>query len=143
MNKKQGFSLLQVLCVLAIVGLMCAGAAIAGQVYEREQVTLGTTGTNVWTNLNSYAAIQLVRFEAIKGLYAADTITVSRVTAGDTSAITNTVGSILLSSGAGGSNLVTAAGSGPSYLEYGDKLRIVSGNGSNATVNIEYIIQKH
>lgn len=142
MKSKQGFSLVELLIVVTIIGIL-TGLVKAGEVYDRTQVTLGTSGSKTWTNDNAYAAIELLRFEVLNGTYAADTITVKRVTAGDTTVITNTVTGLLLASGAGSSNLINAAGFGPRHLKYGDKLLLTSGNSSNATVNIEYIVLKH
>lgn len=128
-----------VLAILAFVGI-----AVAGEVYNRTQVTLGTSGSKTWTNDNIYASIQLVRFEVTGSTYATDTVTVSRVTAGDTTAVTAQIGgAMVLSGGAATSNIVAGVATGPAYLKYGDKLTLVSGMGSNATVNIEYIVQKH
>jgi prepilin-type N-terminal cleavage/methylation domain-containing protein len=142
MLMRKGFNFTEILTVLAVLTVMAIGA-IAGDVYDRVQVTLGSSGSKTWTNNVPNAAIELLRFEVISGLYAADTITVRRVTAGDTSVVTNTVTGILLASGAGSSNIVNAAGSGPRHMKYGDKLLITSGNSSNATVNIEYLNQQH
>lgn len=130
--------------MIAIAVLAAVGVAMAGDVYNRTQVTLGTSGSKTWTNDNPYASIQLVRFEVTGSTYATDTVTVSRVTAGDTTAVTAQIGgAMVLAAGAATSNIVASAASGPAYLKYGDKLTLVSGMGSNATVNIEYIVQKH
>jgi hypothetical protein len=130
---------LATLCALAILAI----GAFAGEVYDRTAVlALSTNGLCTWTNDVLYASVELKRIDILGMDYAADTVTVARVT-GDTKKQTNTVCGVLAASNYGSSNLVVAAGSGPVYMKYGDKLTFTSGMGSNGNVQVEYEVQKH
>jgi hypothetical protein len=130
---------LATLCALAILAL----GALAGEVYDRTAVlALSSSGLYSWTNTIEYGNIKLVRIDILGMDYAADTVSVQRVT-GDTKKQTNTVCGILAASNYGSSNLITAAGSGPEYMKYGDILKFTSGMGSNGNVQVEYLYQKH
>jgi hypothetical protein len=122
---------------------MLAGVAIAGNVADRTSaITLSrTAGTATWTNTVQYASVEIARLDVIGGYYAADTITVSRVTSDN--ALTNTIATMTLSSGAGSYNIVQTTATGPKFLLYGDKVTFSSGNTTGAVAYIDYIVAKH
>jgi hypothetical protein len=116
-----------------------ATVAIAGNVADRTSaITLSrTAGTATWTNTVQYASVEIARLDVIGGYYAADTITVSRVTSDGT--YTQTVGSVAFTSGSKGNTATFTA----AYLKHGDKLTFSSGTASNSTAIIEYEVQQH
>jgi hypothetical protein len=143
---KQKFNLAAImLIIVAIVMFVLAPVvATAGDaVMDRATVTLpATSGAGTWTQNVETANIELKRISIVGSLQAGDTVTVSRVT-GNTKAETNTVTWLALSSGAGSSNLVHAAGGGniPVYMKRGDKLTFSSALSTGATAYVEYLIQ--
>jgi prepilin-type N-terminal cleavage/methylation domain-containing protein len=135
--KKTGFSLIEIMCVIAIIGVLAAGAAIAGSVYDREIVTLGTTtGTQTWTNDFDYAAIQLKKISFYSSADAAATLTVSRVTSDST--YTQSVCTIV---GAGADSNATSFTT--SYLKPSDELVCESSTATSGAVMVEFEVQKH
>jgi hypothetical protein len=142
---KQKINLAAIMLVVAIVMFALAPVlATAGDaVMDRATVTLpATIGAGTWTQNVETANIELRRIAIVGSLQAGDTVTVARVT-GDTKAATNTVTWLALSSGAGASNLVHAAGGGniPVYMKRGDKLTFSSALSTGATAYVEYLIQ--
>lgn len=136
-KQKEGFSLIQLMSIIAIIGILAAGAAIAGSVYDREVVTLGTTtGTKTWTNDYDYAAVQLKRIWIEGNLDATATVTVTRVTSDST--YTQAVGTVACTAGSGSSASFTA-----SYLKPGDKLAFANSTATGATAMVEFEVQKH
>ena len=130
------------IATLIAIATLAIGA-LAGEVYDRTAVlTLSASGLYSWTNTIQDANIELKRIDILAMNYITDTVTVARVT-GDTRKQTNTVCGILAASNYGSSNLITAAGSGPEYMKYGDILKFTSGMGSNGNVQVEYLYQKH
>jgi hypothetical protein len=119
------------------VALAIVGAAVAGHVYDRTLVTLGTTtGEAVWTNSVSYYALELKRIWVENNQAAAGTVTVQRITSGGV--YTQAVGSVVCTSGDGSTASFTAA-----HLKPGDMLSFDNSTDTNATVMIEYYAQRH
>lgn len=117
--------------------ILFASVAIAGLVYDRAVVTLGTTtGTVTWTNDYKYAAVNLKRIAIFGSAVAVDTVTVSRVTSDNT--YTQTVVAIVLASNAGASNTLPIA-----YMKNSDKLTFASTATTGATAMIEFEVQQH
>lgn len=123
--------------ILAAVLALAALAAFAGQVYDRQKVTLGsTTGSATFTNSVQYSALKLVRIWADNSLAALNTVTVTRVLSDGS--FTNAVGTIELTANKGSTATFTAA-----YLAYGDKLVFSSLQPTGSTVIVEYEVQQH
>jgi hypothetical protein len=140
---KQKFNLAAIMLIVAIIMIVDAPLVVSAgdAVMDRKVVTLSTSaGTATWTQNVETANIELKRIAIVGGLYAADTITVSRVT-GETKAATNVLGALVLVSGEIGTNLVATAPGYPVYMKRGDKLTFASGSSTGATANIEYLIQ--
>jgi hypothetical protein len=117
--------------------LLVAGIALAGQVYDRATEALSTTaGSATWTNSTKYAAISLKRIWIERGLAAANTVTVSRVTSDGV--YTQSVGSITVAANVGSTASFTAA-----YLAQSDMLVFSSTQGTGSVAIIEYEVQKH
>jgi hypothetical protein len=132
---------LAALILFASLGL----AAQAADIYDRTAMsTIATNGTATWTNTVLFGSIELKRISLVGMNYITDTVTVARVTATDTTdtrSLTNTVIGIVCAANVGSSNLIVAAGSGPVYMKYGDKLTFTSGMGSNGYYYVEYLKQ--
>lgn len=137
LKKLRGFSLVQLMSVIAIVALMIVSAAVAGSVYDRVVTTLGTTtGTKTWTNSTDYAALELKRIWIAGNLDAGATVTVTRVTSGGV--YTQAVGTVACTSGSGSTASFTAA-----YLKPGDMLMFANSTATGATAIVEYELQQH
>jgi hypothetical protein len=132
---------LAALIVLAFVAMV----AIAADIYDRTPMTaLSSTGTGTWTNDVLFGSIELKRISFTGMNNATDVVTVVRTTAAtaaDTRVLTNTVIAVTCASAVGSSNLVFAAGSGPFYMKYNDKLTFTTGSGTNGYYYIEYLKQ--
>ena len=130
---------------IAIIAALAtlATVVIAGQVADRSAaITLSrTAGTATWTNTVQYGAVELDRVDIIGSYDAASTVTVSRVIA--SGAMTNTIGTIVLASGAGSYNIVPTTATGPKFLQYGDKITFANSTATGAVAYIDYIVQKH
>jgi len=115
--------------------IVVVGIAVAGAVYDRETVTC-TGGSAVWTNDWDYSALELKRIWIHNNLFAAGTVTVTRVTSDNV--YTDTVGTVTCSSGDGSTASFTA-----SYLKPDDMLRFSEANSSNCTAIVEFLVQQH
>jgi hypothetical protein len=122
--------------MLTLAALAVAGAvALAGQVYDRQAITITNTGTADWENEVPYAAIKLVRVWQLSSLATSNNLTIVRVTADGL--YTQTVGSI--TGPAPASTATFTAG----YLSPGDILRVTSTPATGGVVQVEYEVQKH
>lgn len=136
-KSSKGFSLAQMMGLMVVLAIFAVGAAIAGSVYDRKIVTLGTTtGTATWVNDYNYAALALKRVWIAGNADAVATVTVTRVTSDNV--YTQTVGSIVCASGAGSTATLTAA-----YLKPGDKLAFANSTATGATAMVEFELQQH
>jgi len=133
---KKTLKLLTAALFIALV--MCiATLVLAGQVYDRSTSTL-TDGSGSWTNTVQYSAIKLVRIWVEASTVAANTVTVTRVTA-DGTYTNQAVGTVAFTSGSAGNTATLTA----AYLKYGDILTFSSGTASNSVAMIEYEVQQH
>lgn len=122
---------------IAIGLLLIAGIAMAGSVYQRAVVALGTTtGTATFTNASEYAAFKVTGIRVQYNTDTGATTTVSRVVYNGTTAYTNTVGTIV---GLTGLNIAT----NPAYLNNDDLLKFASSTTTGATVIVEGEYQQH
>ncbi len=112
-----------------------AAAVLAGQVYDRQVVTITNTGTADWENDISYSAVKLVRVWQLSSLASSNNLTIQRVTADGL--YTQTVGSI--TGPAPASTATFTAG----YLSPGDILRVTSDPATGGVVQVEYEVQQH
>jgi len=134
---KGGFSLLELVTMIAVVAMLAVGAAIAGSVYDREIITLGTTtGAKTWTNDFDYSAIQLKKITFYSSSDAAATLTVSRVTSDGL--YTQSVCKVV---GAGADSNATSFTT--SYLKPGDTLPMSSSTATGGVVLLEFEVQQH
>ena len=129
----------QFLTSLALIALLAifAQTAAAGTVYDRATNTVWSTGTT-WTNVQPYAALQLIRIWVLSSSTAADTCTVTRVTSDNIN--TQAVGTVAVASGVGNTASFTAG-----YMRANDKLMyaFTSGTNTSAIIQNEFIVQTH
>ncbi len=134
-NRRLGY-LNIVACLLLFIAVVClvGGVAYAQAIYDRSTAAIAVDGAGEWVNTREYAHIALKRIWIIDNAAAADTQTITRVTADGI--YTQAVGSITIASNAGNTSSLTAA-----YMKYGDKLVFAGTGATNATVMIEYEVQ--
>lgn len=124
----------KIMFMLAAAGITVA-VALAGQVYDRQTVTITNTGTADWENEVPYAAIKLVRVWQLSSLATSNNLTIQRVTADGM--YTQTVGSIIGPAPASTSSFTAG------YLAPGDILRVTSTPATGGVVQVEYEVQQH
>jgi hypothetical protein len=123
--------------ILILAAIFVTAIAMAGSVYDRSVVSLGSTsGSAVWTNTAKYAAIKLVNIWIANDLVATDTQTIRRVTSGGS--YTQAVGTISVATSAGNTTSFTAG-----YCKYGDMLTFTNTSATGAVAIIEYEVQEH
>jgi hypothetical protein len=121
--------------------LTLAAVAVAGTVADRTSAITLTLGAGTWTNTVQYASVEIDRIDIISNKQASDTVTVSRVTSD--SAMTNTIATITITTGAGSYNIVPTTSTGPKFLLYGDKVVFATTSTSNGVAYIDYKVAKH
>lgn len=117
------------------VAAITAAVALAGQVYDRQTVTITNTGTADWENEVPYAAIKLVRVWQLSSLATSNDLTIQRVTADGL--YTQTVGTVT------GPAPASVASFTAGYLSPGDILRVTSTPLTGGVVQVEYEVQQH
>lgn len=138
--KKSGFSLTALLAVVAVLAVLAAVAAVpafAGAVADRVLVTT-TGGSQVFTNTYNYSALELKRIWIEESVIPGNTVTVKRVLSAYDGGYTQTVGSVVCTTGAGSTASFTAA-----YLLPGELLTLSGLSSSNFNSVIEFEVQQH
>ncbi len=123
------------LLIIIAAGLIAGMVAIAGQVYDRETVTITNTGTADWTCDVDYSAVKLVRVWAVSSLATSNNLAIVRVTSDGL--YTQTVGSVTGPAPASTASFIAT------YLAPGDILRVTSTPATGGVVQVEYEVQQH
>jgi hypothetical protein len=118
--------------------LIFSALAFAGTVYDRALVDVGNTGAATVQPVPAYSAARLTALNVLASGSATNDVLVSRVTVLDGTSYTQTVATVAVASGTGRTESLAI-----DHLAYGDTLAITSTLATNATVLIEYEVQRH
>lgn len=122
--------------MVVVAALSLVAVAIAGEVYDRATVTLGTTtGTANWTNTADYAALKLLRIWVEGVPVTNQVVTITRTAGG----YEQTVGTVTCGTSTNGSTASFTAG----YMKNGDKLGFAGSIATGGVAVVEYAVQKH
>lgn len=145
MKSNLGKIVMAALAAVVLVGVVAP--ALAGDVYDRKIVAIGSTGAAKWTNEVTYSAIDVKRLWFYSDPnQAADTVTLRRIstvastngTAGSTMLVTQSLATVVSASNAGSTNNVASI-----YGQPGDVYWFTTTATSSGWVYVEFEVQQH